>query len=173
MPRKKNMILPRGYSALQPKLCDKLKDARLAAGLSQADVEKAAGISRETVTRIEAGRVPLPQALSALMQILGLEESDVFVRGKNDNPLPFVDGSRGEQLSEIGKSIIEARAARKLSLQEASKLTGISASQLSRIERGLVCRSRAFADDPCSSLAVEDRLVEITNPGLKKLIDLG
>ena len=51
-----------------------LRSARLASGLSQAEVATEAGVSREAVSRLEGGRhVARSDTLSAVLDVLGYE----------------------------------------------------------------------------------------------------
>jgi transcriptional regulator with XRE-family HTH domain len=58
-------------------LGDELRDARLAAGLSQAQVATAAGVTQGSISRVERGMAPFPDIVEAarIARIVGLELS--------------------------------------------------------------------------------------------------
>jgi transcriptional regulator with XRE-family HTH domain len=62
-----------------------LRDARLAAGLSQADVADAAGLSRQAVSRIEtATDCPLVSSVAAIVAATGADPVAVLRQGGHD-----------------------------------------------------------------------------------------
>jgi transcriptional regulator with XRE-family HTH domain len=58
-------------------LADELRDARLAAGITQRDVAAAVGLSGSSLSRIERGRQPMPGLVvaAAMARIVGLDLS--------------------------------------------------------------------------------------------------
>jgi len=63
-------VMPRNGRNL--KLGKALRDARLAAGLTQAALARASGITQETVSRAEAGQVLSGRLLFRIARALGL-----------------------------------------------------------------------------------------------------
>jgi transcriptional regulator with XRE-family HTH domain len=62
-----------------------LRDARVAAGLSQADVADAAGLSRQAVSRIEtATDCPLISSVAAIVAATGADPVAVMRQGGAD-----------------------------------------------------------------------------------------
>lgn len=63
----------------EPALGNRLKDARTAAGLTQAELAERIGVSRKTINTVENG-VFIPSTLLALKlaQTLGVKVEDLF-----------------------------------------------------------------------------------------------
>lgn len=74
----------------------RLRDARIAAGLSQKDVFERSGIDAPSISRLEAGTLnPGVKALYKLTQALGIELSDLFSDVAKINPnAPRPPGAR-------------------------------------------------------------------------------
>ncbi len=139
------MLIPGGYSRLRPDLGDRLKSARRERRLKQEALADLVGVVRETISKIENGREPRPHVLDALMTALDLEWLDVAEAGFNPSPRPFIDGARGDWVCMLGRRLREQRREENASLRNAAKRSGLSAAQLSRVERGLVRRSKIFS----------------------------
>lgn len=62
-----------------PRLASRLKEARTAAGLTQAEMAEKAGVSRKTINTVENG-VFIPSTIIALSlaKALGLKVEDLF-----------------------------------------------------------------------------------------------
>ncbi len=58
----------------------RLKSARKAAGLTQAQLADAAGLHQQTISHIECGRIKVPSwpAVCRLSQVLGAKPEDLF-----------------------------------------------------------------------------------------------
>jgi transcriptional regulator with XRE-family HTH domain len=138
--------LPLGFAELRDDLGPVLRRLRIDEGLTQADLAQAVGISRESVSRIERSRaVPRPEVLEAMLAHLWSDWGAVAIPGAAGRPPMFFDGtSQGDQRHELGCGLRAGRKRLKLSLRQVSELCGISAAQLSRIERGEGVRSSAY-----------------------------
>lgn len=162
---------------------------------TQAHVATRAGITRQTLSDIERGAAwPGPATLDALLDILNLGWEHVahpvesgadqrkFV---NDMPgggrlarIPleqaprrhrtFLEGDRGNQIIALGERIRVARERQGMTLVEAAQAAEISASLLSRIERGQLRRSGVFAFVPATERRDPPILV-ICNPWIARL----
>ena len=55
---------------------------RVAQGLRQADLAAAAGVSRDTIRRVEAGARPWPTTAKAIAAALGCEPGELFENGE-------------------------------------------------------------------------------------------
>jgi len=72
----------KAYAYDLAQLARTLRDARLAAGLSQADVADAAGLSRQAVSRIEtATDCPLISSVAAIVAATGADAAAVLRQG--------------------------------------------------------------------------------------------
>lgn len=161
------MILPRGYARLRKDLGDILLAGRRRLRLKQGALAQDLGVSRETLSRIENGRVPRPRVLDELMPILDLDWRDIAIEGRVANSRPFVEGWRGDQLSKIGGAIRSKRIREGKSLRVLAAELHLSASTLSRLERGHAVMSRVFTE-PATHWGIkkEDRPVVVTHPAL-------
>ena len=142
------MLLPFPYIRIEKDLGKILCRARRIKRKTQASVAKSVGIRRETLSKIEQGRTPQPQILDQLLIVLELDWCDVAVKGRGNKFRLDLDGERERQLLTTGERIQEQRAKERKSLTALSKQLGLSASTLSRLERGQLPRSRVFKDSP-------------------------
>ncbi|WP_275402981.1 helix-turn-helix transcriptional regulator [Sphingomonas corticis] len=118
--------------------------ARKAKGMTQARLAKKAGVVRETVYRLEAGRLPTACVLNRICFVLDVDiESFDFKRKETDAyaqhpPLTLLRDRR----RSLG-----------LTLEQCAARAGVSPATLSRFERGSEC-SRALAAFDASGRAV-------------------
>lgn len=137
------MLLPRGFCALREDLGDIIRERRLAhesgAGLSQQELADIAGIRRESLSRIEKGRRwPSYDALYRIMDVLNLEWHHIAHKGASERPARLYAPERRQ---DLGSALRAGRLKEGLTLQELALRTGLSASQLSRLERSQSVRS--------------------------------
>ncbi len=85
----------------QRQLGERLRQARLRAGLRQADLARAANISSTALNRLEAGAGSSVQTLTRVCACLGIELL---------NELASMDGSRRRAQRPPGRRLTEARA---------------------------------------------------------------
>lgn len=140
------MKLPFSYIRLNSNFGLILRRTRIMRRLKQAVVADDAGISRSTLSRIERGRVPRRQVLDKLLAILDLDWPVVAKRANVANIRPILDGPRVENLFKIGSDLQLRRKKQGKTLATLSANLGLSASTLSRLERGELPRSRVFQD---------------------------
>ena len=170
------MRLPRGFVALRPDLGAFLRERRRSGYGKQHVVAEEAGIARETLSRIERGRTrPGPETMDQLLRILELDWPDVAVRGDTGRGCrPFHDTWTGEQCFRAGQAIRAGRRKLGMSLREAAARCGLSAAQLSRVERGEVIGGTVFSQVPEDAyMPVGHRRVVIASPVLQSLAELG
>lgn len=162
------MRLPRGYCQLRKEIGKVISAERKRRRMKQEVLADRSGIHRETLSRIEQGhRPPRPQVLDALMQELDLEWHHVAIRGACPNARPFVDGSRGDQLVALGRELKNRRNSQEKTLLDLAAELDISASTLSRLERGQQPRSRILKDAPgYAAVEFDSRRVQVRHPRL-------
>jgi transcriptional regulator with XRE-family HTH domain len=159
------MLLPHGYSGLKSELGQVIRAARKCLRMKQEMLAVDVMISRETLSRIERGRIPRPQVLERLMVALELDWSNVADEGHASSARPFVDGYRGDLFSQFGNALQACRKAESRSLRDLSKQLGLSASTLSRIERGH--GSRVYREwEGYEEIDLDERPFEITHSNL-------
>lgn len=71
---------PRQYKSQQTPLGKLLKDARVKAGTSQAQLAQTIGISRPFLSQLESGRYlqPAPDVLQRIADVLGISRDDLY-----------------------------------------------------------------------------------------------
>lgn len=179
MPTASRFRLPLGLTRLRLDFGARLRRYRRGEGLTQVDLASMTNLSRETISRIEKGRVqPRPDTIDEIMRVLSLDMGKLAVKGRatvGGRPARYFDGSsRGEYRHHIGRMIRAGRELEKRSLRKVSEQAGLSAAQISRIERGEGDRSAAYMDDPADArLPKAKRRVILMNPELRRLADLG
>lgn len=171
------MRLPTGFISVRADLGAVLRHARRSEagrefGHKQDVLAGAVGISRITLSRIERGHaVPRMDTLNRLMDALDLETADVLEKGQGAQPaLRAADTLRADKEANLGAAIRDARHGRGLSIERVAEAAGVSAAQLSRIERGQSRHSRWFgwhADD--EHLDEDDRRRVFLSPVLADL----
>jgi hypothetical protein len=105
-----------------------------------------------------------------LLAELDIEWEEIAERGSPlCPPLIFQEGTRGDKLVEIGREIRSRRGG--ASLRTLGKRLGLSAAQLSRLERGQISHSRIFRDHPDDMIFDrEHRRIEIVDSKLKAFL---
>ena len=171
------MRLPEGFRAFKKGLGPKLKRMRRTSddhgGKSQERFAKIIGIRRETLSRIENGReLPSPNTMAALMQELNFDWGDIAVKGRSSKPARI---ESPENLGILGQALRIGRKKEKITLEELSERTGISASQLSRMERGQCLRGGHFVIVwPDGERDPDDEVqCRYTHPELRRLAQIG
>jgi transcriptional regulator with XRE-family HTH domain len=171
------MRLPQGFSHLRADLGQILKDHRtgvlgIVEPISQDALAFSVGITRVALSRIENGHTwPRGATLDRIMEKLELDWPQVAVAGDSGRPPLLFDGSlQGTRIYQLCQRLRLEREALGWSLAELSRRSGVSASQLSRIERGEGGKSAVFTwhkdDRHC---AMEDRRIVFGNPVLADL----
>jgi transcriptional regulator with XRE-family HTH domain len=173
--QKKSVRIPKGYAKLRDDLGKILKSARLnydeGTGCTQTQLAERVGISRESLSRIENGRVPVYETLCDLMIRLGLKWDDVAIEGESSGSSYHYSP---EYRHFLGESLRKGRRAVGLTLRDLAAEVGISFSQLSRIERAQSTRSALIKvrDTGCDR-NLDECIFEFSNERLKKLADRG
>lgn len=130
-----------------------LREARKARRWTQARLAVKAAVARETIYRIERGRMPTGDVLVRLCDALGADR-DIFDlrRRETDHIAMHPDLAL----------LRDRRRARGLTLHDCARLANVSAATLSRFERGME-RSRELADFDASGRAVRLRSVGLAS----------
>ena len=168
------MRLPAGYSSVSADFGTQVHIARKARKLKQAALAADVGICRETLLRIEKGQQGVRlRVLYALAEHLELELETVLDRGPPACPsLIFEEGRRGDMGVKIGANLHDRRIAQELSLRVLATRLGISAAQLSRLERGQSPNSRHLSEVTGDlKLDREDRRLNVSHRKLRNFLD--
>lgn len=175
--KESRMRLPEGFAELRHDLGAIIRCGRLAyatnGGLSQAEMAELVGISRETLSRIESGRRwPSYDTLERIIGLFGLEWEAVAMKGKSVRPFRHYGP---ECLQDLGSALRAGRLQEGLSLRILAEQTGISYSQLSRIERAESTRSRVIHAlvDSGSGKIDDETTFQFTHPELDRLAERG
>ena len=103
------------------------RERRIIIGMTQAELAAATGLRRETIYRLERGRVAHADTIARVAAALGVKVGEFIEAGDNHSPLhghpdctPIRDRRR-----ELG-----------LTLAECASAAGVSVTTLSRFERG-------------------------------------
>ena len=117
----------------------------------------------------------MPDTVESLMRVLNFEESEILDQGFTSRSSRPVDSSpRADERLDLGRELRAGRLSENLSLAQVAQRCGLSAAQLSRIERGQATRSRVFEDDPeDAALPKEFRRLQFRLPELQRLYLLG
>ena len=177
--KKVRMLLPEGFCALRNDLGDIIREKRLAyesnTGLSQQELADIAGIRRESLSRIESGRRwPSYDALFQIMGVLSLEWHHIAHKGANERPARLYAPERRQ---DLGSALRAGRLEERLTLQELARRTGLSASQLSRLERSQSVRSGLLEmidpGEPAKAGEEADPVFQFIHPELARLVKSG
>lgn len=165
------MRLPVGYSHLRQDLGAILAKERKSRRLKQEAFADDLGIRRETLSRIETGRVwPLPETLDRFLRLFEWDWDKVAEKGRAKASRRFDGSWHGERIKAFGEAVRAARRARRLSLRAVSEKSALSPAQISRLERGELGRSRIILDHPDDApLPKEDRRIVVTDGFLSEL----
>lgn len=114
-----------------------LRGFRRAQRLSQRRLAELAGVCRQTIQRIEMGDVPSADTVVRLESALNIPEGTLA---------PYRDLPPGPLEPDYGARVRARRRALGLSLERLGQVIDVSASKLSRFERGLTIPNRWFAE---------------------------
>lgn len=167
--------LPDGFAAFRSDFGEIIRAKRIDECLTQQALADAIGVTRETISRIENGAWPLPDTLDGLMRHLEVDWGEFATKGRSDRSSKRFDGSsRGEDRFRMGQALRRGRLSQGLSLRHVAKTCGVSAAQLSRLERGESGRSKLLQDDEQDTkLPIEFRRYRFSHPELRRLEALG
>lgn len=170
-------LLPSGYIAYQSDLGSILRRSRKDAYLKQEVAAAMVGVGRPILSQIECGRsVPSPTTLDALMALYELDWADVAIAGSGTRRhRRLFDGTLAdESRRELCRDLRSGRKAKNLSLSTVAAAVGISASQLSRVERGEFKTTDLLEPDPDrTSKPKEYRLWRFKSKILEDLAEFG
>jgi transcriptional regulator with XRE-family HTH domain len=100
---------------------DRIRSARVAAGMHQAELAKRAGVARQAIESIEAGRVSMPRALKEIAEALGTSVDALL--GLNVSESAPIQGRARRKLSPDAVELIcedpKAAAARMVAISKA------------------------------------------------------
>jgi transcriptional regulator with XRE-family HTH domain len=172
------MRLPAGFSHLRADLGQILKDHRtgvigVVGPISQEALVFSVGITRVALSRIENGHTwPQGPTLDRIMAELELDWEDVAIRGDDGRRSRRCnDTDQDTQIYGLCRLLRACRKELRWSLAEVARRSGVSPSQLSRIERAEGGRSAVFTwhkeDLNCM---IEDRRVVFANRVLADLV---
>lgn len=168
-------LLPRGFSVLKNDYGTCLKQRRQTGFGKQQTVADAVGISRSSLSLIESGRaVPRTETMDRLLDVLDADWSLVAVPGVAKRAR-FFDGTlAGERRLEMGRALRAGRRRERITLRRLADLCGVSAAQLSRIERGEGARSGVYElHDGGADPQGASGLLRFAHPELARLEALG
>lgn len=137
------MLLPENYARLKPGLGAFLVERRKSRRKGQKEVAYQVGINRVNLSRMENGHLtPSYETLTKMMDVLGFEWKHIAEEGPSPSRnRRYLSG----QLDRMGEALRAGRKAQEITLRELSEVVGISYSQLSRIERGLISHGRLIS----------------------------
>lgn len=176
MARSSRSRFPPGFVGFRPDLGSFLKRRRQTLYGKQQTLADAIGLARPSLSAIENGHAfPLPDTVAGLMRELSLTWPMMLVAGETDRIPRTIDHTAGaDQRLDLGQSLREGRRLEGLKLRKVAERCGMSAAQLSRIERAEHRRSSAYEDEPDDAgLPVEYRRIRFRNPELRRLSMLG
>lgn len=166
------MRLPAGFGALRADLGEIIRSYRQGeAGMGEPIAPKVfaarVGIGRVALSRIENGKAwPRSETLKRMMAIFELDWAQVAEVGSNTGSHPRMpDTPQDGQQVYLCESLRWGRRRLGWTLAELARRSGVSASQLSRIERGQVARSAVFTWHPeDGNIVREDRRIVFGHP---------
>lgn len=128
LPSAQKSLIFRFVSASDPGFVARtVRAARMDAGLTQVGLAEAAGLRRETVSRLERGRGAHADTLARIAGALGIT-SDRFLE-RRDFSCRLYGHPRRTPIRDLRRSL-------GLTLGECAQAAGVSAATLSRFERG-------------------------------------
>lgn len=139
--------------------------------ISASELARASGLPKAQIVRLENGSGRYTQdALEALSSALDCTPAQLLSPPPNDDAIRVCDPWRHPEAAE-GHFIRAWRKSRRLTLDEVSRLTGMTHTNLSRIERGQVPYSQrtlerlapALGTDPGSLITRHPDVAEITS----------
>lgn len=123
---------------------DVLVDLRRSAGLSQAALAEAVGVSAGSVRGWEGGRkIPQTDVLGRLAAVFSV------ALASNVTVADFVD------IPEVGRTLADWRVLRALTQVQAAQLSGLSASHYGSLERGESALSTHTAERVAQALGIK------------------
>lgn len=140
---------PLRYAGFRLDLGAVLRARRKALRIKQATLADAICVQRSSLSAIENGHAwPLPDTLEGLMSELDLDWSMVLKKGAPKPPDQEVGGTDdADRRLDLGRALRSGRLQEGSSLWQVAERCGLSAAQLSRLERGQATRSRVYAKD--------------------------
>jgi transcriptional regulator with XRE-family HTH domain len=173
------MRLPKGFSHLRAGLGEILKDHRtgkkgFVGPISQEALAFSVGVTRVALSRMENGHTwPQGPTLDRIMAELEVDWPQVATKADRGSPPRLFDGTlQGTRIYQPCQRLRVEREALGWSLAELSRRSGVSAAQLSRIERAQGGRSGVFTWHPDDlDEPPEHRRVVFGNPVLADLAD--
>jgi transcriptional regulator with XRE-family HTH domain len=171
-PPRPRMRLPFGFCRLRPDLGAVIRSYRRGeAGKGERIAPKVfaaqIGIGRVALSRIEKGKAwPRPETLERMLAAFELDWPQVAEAGPNPGPYPRTpDTAQDGQQADLCDTLRWGRRRLGWTLAELARHSGVSASQLSRIERGQAARSAVFTWHPeDDGIVREDRRIIFANP---------
>ena len=102
------------------KICDRLREARLRAGLTQEDLAKLVGVTKGAIANYENGvSVPKVEFLYPLMSVLGIDANFVYGVESPDNSMPVTPHERKVMIAYRANPAMQPAVDRLLGVEEA------------------------------------------------------
>ena len=134
---------------------NRLRAARRQHRWTQARLAREAKVARESIYRIEHGRMPFGDTAMRLCDVLGLDRAELNLDRRETDAI---------HLHPSDTFLRDRRKALGLTLAEVANAAGVSAATLSRFERGSE-RSRVIANHDS-----DGRTAELVNEGLVRIL---
>ena len=141
-----------------------IRNARIAKGLSQQAFGDACGLSKQYISLIEKDIIVNPRftTLKKICAALDIDFNDVL---KNFVYIKVEDS--GEELISLGNFIKAARFTKMYNQQDLSKMSGVSTSQISNLEKDKYIPHLSTLKKICAALDIDyDEAVEIRDKSL-------
>jgi|EndMetStandDraft_5_1072996.scaffolds.fasta_scaffold00090_2 transcriptional regulator with XRE-family HTH domain len=168
--------LPSGLSHFDGRFAKALKALRADRKETQQVVADAIGITRTAYARFENGKSwPRPDTFEALQDYFGVFGEQLAVARQpgeraTGRVKPNFDTVRADAIHDMGRYLRGCRKKKKYTLRQVAAWSGISAAQLSRIERGECANSRIIGvvDEDRNLHKDEQRLI-FTNQVIREI----
>ncbi|WP_278985678.1 helix-turn-helix transcriptional regulator [Sphingobium yanoikuyae] len=168
--------LPAGLSHFDSRFAKALKALRADRKETQQVVADAIGITRTAYARFENGKSwPRPDTFEALQdyfEVFGEQLAVARQPGERatGRVKPNFDTVRAGAILDMGRYLRECRKVKKYTLRQVAAWSGISAAQLSRIERGECVNSRIIsAVDEDKNLHKDEQRLTFTNQVIREI----
>ncbi|MDV5825819.1 helix-turn-helix transcriptional regulator [Sphingobium naphthae] len=168
--------LPAGLSHFDSRFAKALKALRADRKETQQVVADAIGITRTAYARFENGKSwPRPDTFEALQdyfEVFGEQLAEARQPGEwaTARAEPNFDTVRADAIHDMGRYLRKCRQTKKYTLRQVAAWSGVSAAQLSRIERGECANSPIIgAVDEDKNLHKDKQRLTFTNQVIREI----